>query len=107
MECEGGYLAVVPRICALQLKGIREKAGVELRVAILHGSRTPIVALEAGDPVARDLCGYTRYAMGGQCYVEDHRYGEMIDWEEAQVKSWRCARDGGTHLMQVILTSSE
>ncbi len=75
--CEGGYLAMVPRVCGVFLEGLREETGAEFEIAILHGSRTPVLVIDAesdGEPRA--------YRVYGQCYVEDHMYGEAVDWEE-------------------------
>jgi hypothetical protein len=80
--CEGGYLAMIPRICAVMLDNLRRDTGSEFKVGILHGSRTPIVLLEAGDEGVENTDGYPKYTIYGQCYVEGHMYGEMVDWEE-------------------------
>jgi hypothetical protein len=75
--CEGGYLAMIPRVCGVFLEGIREESGAEFEIAILHGSRTPVIMMDAENDGKSKA-----YRVYGQCYVEDHMYGEALDWEE-------------------------
>lgn len=74
--CEGGYLALVPRMTGHVLDGFR-KDGLIFEIAILHGSKTPVI-------LVRDYDGgrYPRYTVFGQCYLEDHMYGEAVNWRE-------------------------
>jgi hypothetical protein len=47
------------------------------QIAILHGSKTPIVL--------RKVDGKDKfYQVVGQCYWEECMYGEVVDWEEAE-----------------------
>jgi hypothetical protein len=76
--CDGGYLAMIPRFPAVILNEVRNDTGWEFEVGILHGSRTPIIMMDYAE-ADREPKVYTVY---GQCYVEDHMYGEAVDWEE-------------------------
>ncbi|OAQ66840.1 heterokaryon incompatibility protein (HET) domain-containing protein [Pochonia chlamydosporia 170] len=44
-------------------------------VAIVHGSRTPVVLRQVAD---------SRYCVVGQCYLERAMYGQAVTWEEEQ-----------------------
>ena len=64
--CLGKFLALVPRVCI-------EKA--DCQIAILHGSKVPIVMIENPE-------GKGQWRVIGQCYLEGMMYGEGVDWEE-------------------------
>jgi hypothetical protein len=56
---------------------VPEDAQHDDQIAILHGSKTPIVL--------REVDGKDRfYQVVGQCYWEECMYGEVVDWEEAE-----------------------
>jgi hypothetical protein len=66
---DSGPLGLVPRIC-MQKDGHCE-------IAILHGSKVPVVIEEVGE-------GTNRWKVIGQCYLEDAMYGELVDWGEEE-----------------------
>jgi len=66
---DGGPLGFVPRIC------IQKDDRCE--IAILHGSRVPVVIEEVGE-------GTDRWKVIGQCYLEGAMYGELVDWGEEE-----------------------
>jgi hypothetical protein len=76
--CEGGYLAMVPRFQAVILNRVRKDTGWKFEVGILHGSRTPVIMMDYAKADREPKV----YRVFGQCYVEDHMYGEAVDWEE-------------------------
>jgi hypothetical protein len=84
--CEGGYLALIPRFCGFLLEHLRIDTGYEFKVGILHGSRSPIILLEVDDKGFEDLSAYSRWMVYGQCYVEGHMYGEVVDWDEGDAE---------------------
>jgi hypothetical protein len=84
--CEGGYLALIPRFCGFLLEHLRIDTGHEFKVGILHGSRSPIILLEADVEGCQNLSDYSKWMIYGQCYVEGHMYGEVVDWDEGDAE---------------------
>jgi hypothetical protein len=64
--CSDGYLALVPRVCMLK---------DNCKIAILHGSKVPIVMIEKEGRT-------NEWQVTEQCYLEDSMYGESVDWKE-------------------------
>ena len=76
--CEGGHLALVPRVCLYS----QEPDAPKFEIAVLHGSRTPIVVIEIPG-LGWDVIG--------QAYVEGMMYGEAVTWKEEEADVLRLA----------------
>jgi hypothetical protein len=66
---DGGTLGLVPRICM--------QKDDHCEIAILHGSKVPVIIEEVGD-------GTDKWKVIGQCYLEGAMYGELVDWGEEE-----------------------
>jgi hypothetical protein len=66
---DGGTLGLVPRICM--------QKDDHCEIAILHGSKVPVVIEEVEE-------GTDRWKVIGQCYLEGAMYGELVDWGEEE-----------------------